>query len=340
MILIIILVLIIVIVYIILNNPCKNEEQYNRGFPPIVTNFYQTYYKAVTPLKPLISPLKHFQKDLELPDIYIYNPKYFSPVRDQGRCGGCWAFALASIMSDNVTIKILKFGKNLNVQQLLSCYPDVNPCDGEAPEDALIWLGKTKFKVSIDNKYLQILSKCVITDTGITVDKNSIKSLCKYIPRESIKNPTPEEDRLLQENIYNMKAQLIKNGSFFGSIIAYQDFFNFKGDKVYTHEYRQKIGGHAITIIGWVNKNVDVRDGFTDGYWVCKNSWGTNWASGYDFPGHFAIKMGSNECGVESRSGCAETDVEYLLHNKEIPEYFVYNNYLELIKHIIKSKVF
>ena len=314
------------------------KEKYNRGFPPILVNFYQTYYRAVTPLKPLISPLKVFDKEKSLSDIYIYNPKYFSQVRDQGSCGGCWAFVICSILSDNITIKVLKFGKNLNVQQLLSCYPSKNPCDGEAPEDVLLWLEKISFKLSIDNNYLHTPTKCVITKTGIEVEKHSVKSLCRYIKRESITNPTLDETKLINENIYNMKMQLKKNGPFFGSISVYQDFFAFKGDKVYTKGSSKFIGGHAITIIGWVNKDIDIREGFQDGYWVCKNSWGKQWSSSYDFPGYFAVKMGINECGIESRSGCAETNVEYKLEDKNISEYFVYNNYIDFLKYIINQK--
>ena len=128
---------------------CINEskENYSRVFPPVIRKFFNLFFKTETPLRPLISPIKEFPKDIKLPEIYIYNPKYFSPVRDQGSCGGCWAFTISSMLSDNITIKILKFGKNLNVQQLLSCYPSKKPCEGEAPEDVLLWLEKTNFKI-------------------------------------------------------------------------------------------------------------------------------------------------------------------------------------------------
>ena len=337
MITILILILLILLCACLYFIPVSNNESYSRGFPPIIKNFSESYYKVVTPLKPLVSPLKKFKKEGTLPSIYIYNPKYFSPVRDQGRCGGCWAFVVCSMLSDNVTIKILRFGKNLNVQQLLSCYPDANPCDGEAPEDALIWLAKTDFKLSIDNQYLQTATKCVKSDKGIQVEKNSIKSLCKYINRDSIENPTSEESQLLEENINTMKMQLLKGGPFFGSISVYQDFFGFKGDRVYTKGPGQFVGGHAITIVGWVDKGVDLRQGFTDAYWVCKNSWGVQWASGYDFPGFFAIKMGVNECGIEARSGCAEVNVDYRLADKNIPKYFAYNSYADLLKYVLKN---
>jgi C1A family cysteine protease len=315
--------------------PTTNTENYSRVFPTIITSFFSTNYKVVTPLKPLISPLKIFKQNEKQDSIFIYNPKYFSPVRDQGKCGACWAFVTASLISDNVTLKIIKFGKSLNVQQLISCYPDINPCDGAAPEDVLLWLAKTQFKVSIDAKYLQAPTQCVKTDTGISLEDKSVKSLCKYIERESISNPTTEELNLIKENIYNMKQQLLKDGPIFASISVYQDFYNFLGDKVYQKVSSQLIGGHAVEIIGYCDEGIDVREGFQSGYWVCKNSWGTSWAPEYDFPGHFAIRMGRNECGIEGRSGTADTNVEYLLEDKNIPGNLVYNSYIDLLKYIV-----
>ena len=130
-----------------------------------------------------------------------------------------------------------------------------------------------------------------------------------------------------------MKMQLLTNGSFFGSISVYNDFIHFKGDKVYIKNSDDFVGGHAITVIGWVDKGLDLREGFEVGYWVCKNSWDITCAKLYDFPGYFAVKMGSNECGIESRAGCASADVEHVTEDETlIPRYLIINTYSELLK--------
>jgi C1A family cysteine protease len=313
-------------------------EKYVRGFPPVMTSSYDLYHLVSTPLKTLKSPLKQFKKDEKIPDFFMYRPKYFSEVRNQGRCGSCWSFVICSMISDQITLKIVKFGKNLNVEQLLSCYPGSTPCDGEAPEDVLLWMESSQFKLSISSKYEEKPIECVKTEKGFSIKKQSVKSLCKYIQKESIKNPSEEENEIIKDNILSMKMQLYTCGPFFGSMRVYSDFFNFSGNKIYKKTIDEQIGGHAIVIVGWCDPDIDLREGFTDGYWICKNSWGTEWASEYDFPGYFAIKMGSNECGIESRSGSADVDLESLVEGDRLPEQLFYNNFGEYFKDILKNK--
>ena len=326
------------LLYVLLFLDDNRCEYYVRGFPPSLSNPFELYRLVSTPLKPLKSPLKQFKKDEELPNFHMYRPKYFSEVRNQGRCGSCWSFVICSLISDDITLKVIKFGKNLNVEQLLSCYPGVSPCDGEIPEDVLLWMEKTNFKLTISSKYDERPSECLNTEKGFSIKKGSIKSLCKYINRESIKNPTEEEKKLINDNIYNMKMQLYTSGPFFGSLRVYPDFIKFSGDKAYKKTLDEPIGGHAIEIVGWCDPGIDIREGFEEGYWICKNSWGTGWAIKYDFPGYFAIKMGSNECGIESRSGSADVNIDSVVEDDKLPTALFYDDFKDYFKDIIKRE--
>jgi hypothetical protein len=334
---IILLFILLVILYIY---SIYKKECYSRKFPPLIASVHRFYNIAVTPLKPLESPIVKYKPGMYLPEIFIYNSKYLTPVRDQGRCGACWAFVIAGLLADCVTIRIIKFSKNLNVQQLLSCYKEVPGCDGAAPEDVLIWLEKTGFKISIDDQYLQSVSKCTISNKGISVQKNSVSSLCTYLQDESIINPTKEQQDILKQNIYAMKVHIRSLGPIYSSISVYNDFFRFKGDRVYSKKSDEFIGGHAVEIVGWCDAGVDLRQKFRDGYWVCKNSWGKKWASSYDFPGYFAIKMGTNECGIESRTGAADPNVEYLLRDDKFAGEIAYTSYKELLEYLLEKNKF
>ncbi|RCN24413.1 hypothetical protein ANCCAN_29890, partial [Ancylostoma caninum] len=56
----------------------------------------------------------------------------------------------------------------------------------------------------------------------------------------------------------------------------------------FQHTGGQKVGGHAVRILGW---GVDNKTP----YWLVANSWNTDWGEN----GYFRIVRGLNECGIE-----------------------------------------
>ena len=334
---------IFLIIFITLILIIYNKDKYIKSFPYAISNNFDIRNFVVnTPLSSLKAPLKMYTLKEKLPNIFIYNPKYISPVRDQKDCGACWAFVITSMLSDDITIRIINFGKNLSVQELINCYPDTNGCEGENPEDVLLWLEKSGFRISINDEYDAIdkgRNLCPqMAKIGIPIKKDSVVSLCEYIEEESTndKKILP----IIEKNILNMKNYIVENGPIYATISVYDDFFDFSGIVPYKKKNDNFIGGHAVEIIGWCDKGVDLREGYNEGYWVCKNSWGKNWASDYDFPGYFAIRMGYNECGIESRSGGASPDVKYLLRNKLTVGKLAFTDYGTLINRIQKYKRF
>jgi hypothetical protein len=71
------------------------------------------------------------------------------------------------------------------------------------------------------------------------------------------------------------------------SFTVYQDFSSYESG-VYQHVSGGARGGHAVTIIGYDN----TWGGEGEGYWICKNSWGSSWGES----GYFRIAYG--ECGL------------------------------------------
>lgn len=329
-----IILTLIIIIYIF-----YNYDKYIRMIPTFISiNNKQKIKLLNTPLTPLKAKLYTFKKDKKLPNFYLYNPYLLSPVRDQGDCGACWAFVITSMLSDSITKRIFKFGKNLSVQELLTCFnPLQNGCNGAEPEKVLEWLSKSQFRISINNEYNPKNSKECINmaeKDGIRVQKDSVVSLCQYIEDES--QIIKEKSKLLQ-NIYNMKRFIIENGPIYATISVYSDFLKHNGNKVYIKDSNEFLGGHAVEILGWSNKRTDVRENFKEGYWICKNSWGKDWSSKYDFPGYFAIRMGYNECGIESRCGSASPNVNSI-SNDFAPKNFIIESYAEYVREILLKK--
>jgi hypothetical protein len=132
------------------------------------------------------------------------------------------------------------------------------------------------------------VKKCAKTATYTT----KVKSIYRLPNVQDINPHTGTFHKMADINKY-MMVDLMTEGTLYAAFRVYEDFDGFfQSDPmgVYQHRYGQMIGGHAIVIVGW---------GEEDGvkYWLIRNSWGINWGDA----GHFRIKRGSDECGIESR---------------------------------------
>jgi len=299
-----------------------------------------------TPIVDIRASMKEFKYEA-LPNFFCYNFDVLTPVRDQGSiCGSCWAFVTAGIMSDKISIY-----KNrpvvMSPQGLLECYGDPkDACKGSAPEDVFEWMEETNYKLPFEfnlhykqRRSSKVKGKCPTNLPGINVQPGSLHRLTDSLPikafidgsRISMDKATQEEKNILNQNILNMKHELVQSGPFFATIIMYEDLSSYIPTKAYTSNFAGlPVGGHAIEIVGYCDQGVDPRDGFKEGYWICKNTWGPLWPSKSEIPGYFAVLKGANMCGIESRCGTInpnitmgtlDPDVAYTNFTKYAAEY-------------------
>ena len=79
----------------------------------------------------------------------------------------------------------------------------------------------------------------------------------------------------------------MKNGPIEVTFSVYEDFLTYKSG-IYQHVEGEKLGGHAVKLLGWgVENGVE--------YWKLANSWNETWGE----DGFFRIVLGKNECGIE-----------------------------------------
>uniref|UniRef100_A0A7N6B4Q2 Cathepsin B n=1 Tax=Anabas testudineus TaxID=64144 RepID=A0A7N6B4Q2_ANATE len=90
------------------------------------------------------------------------------------------------------------------------------------------------------------------------------------------------------EDVEQIQTEIFKNGPVEGAFTVYEDFLLYKSG-VYQHVSGSAVGGHAIKVLGWGEEN-----GVP--YWLCANSWNTDWGDN----GFFKILRGSDHCGIES----------------------------------------
>lgn len=97
------------------------------------------------------------------------------------------------------------------------------------------------------------------------------------------------EDPTKSGSEYNIRKEIYKWGPVSSGMMVYDDFIDWEGNGIYEYDKKsQLIGGHAIVILGWGEKNGKK-------YWIVRNSWGEEWGD----KGYFKILRGVNHCEIE-----------------------------------------
>jgi hypothetical protein len=299
----------------------KSNTFIDTGLVPIIFSSNHNVPIARVPLRAFKAPMLKYIFIDEFPAFFRYKTEFLQPDTDQGLCGACWVFSVTSVLADKVSLYSKgKIKKRLSVQQLLSCYPNKDGCTGDSPEDLALWLDKNKIQVKyeIDYPYDQNSSTIIQTDcpsqySGVKVEPKSVRSITTFV-EEKFEMDNKEKETI-KENIRRMKYELITKGPIYSAISVREDFYKYDGDSVYISTDEKPSGGHSIEIIGYCEKGIDKRgsDVHDNGYWICKNYW-SNWPIKTK-NGIFALKMGVNNCGIESRCGTLEP----VNSNQDIP---------------------
>jgi C1A family cysteine protease len=201
-----------------------------------------------------------------------------TPVRNQGSCGGCWAFATAAALE---TAVLLKNGGDataleLSVAQLLSCAATVpGRCGGGIQGDAV---GYMKDHYIATNTELAFAYPAVnsLTCNNYSAPSNLYKASAGGWVSGSIFLPSPSMEQ--------MKTAICRYGSIAASINATENFKHYASGVYDLNDNPTVFPNHVIQIIGWDD---DIQA------WLIKNSWDTDWGIG----GFGWVKYGTNVIG-------------------------------------------
>merc|ERR1712002_210841 len=206
-----------------------------------------------------------------------------TPVKDQGQCGSCWAFATTEVIESHVQIATGSLPV-LSAQQVTSCTPNPLHCGGTGGcRGSIPQLGFT---------YIQLFGHVeedaypyVSGSSGSTED-------CEY----NLDNVTPVVGltgyTILTAN--NVQA-VMEHVATVGPLSVAVDASNwswYSGGVFDGCSYDQNIAlNHAVVLVGY---GTDSAEG---DYWLVRNSWGTWWGE----DGYIRLKRESSEvCGVDS----------------------------------------
>jgi hypothetical protein len=184
-------------------------------------------------------------------------------VKNQGQCGSCWAFSTTGTLEGYaVCVKKMPL-VSLSEQQLVDCAkPGNSGCNGGMPERALAWLGKNG-------------GPCSQADYPYTGRDGTCKKGCKPVFTITGAFNAKGEDNLVK--LLNVQPVSV-------AIDASSAFSSYKSG-VFSGPCSSSSINHAVLAVG-----------YTDQYWIVKNSWGGSWGT----QGYINMVRGKNICNINS----------------------------------------
>jgi C1A family cysteine protease len=252
----------------------KSWEMKINGFGDLTQREFTLHFTGLKRHQKQNLRMQRFANVSRVPDSVDWRERNaVTPVKYQGKCGSCWAFAAAEAVEG---IHAIRTGKliSLSEQQLVDCSygdegKDNNGCAGGVIDEAFDFVEDNNGLCSEDEYPYQA--------------KDGICKQCAPVATISNYYDVPAGD--LDELKAACSAQPIA--------VAIEA--DTKGFQFYSKGIFDEVCGtdldHGVLLVGYGSEQ-------GNDYWIVKNSWGTNWGE----QGYIRFKRtagkGSGQCGI------------------------------------------
>ncbi|MCX5787388.1 MAG: C1 family peptidase [Elusimicrobia bacterium] len=199
-----------------------------------------------------------------------------TPVRDQGRCGSCWAFSMSGAEELQLLIKkpdVYQHGGEVqrSPQALVSCDTRMKGCQGGRLDASYL------VDTGLPAESVYPYKSGTTQQTGTCGDGAD--------PAWMSKTEKIGDWGQIEDSVDNLKKAVSQYGPIPTAMMVFEDFKHYQSG-VYTQTPGSKfLGGHAILIVGYD----DASQSF-----IVKNSWTTQWGEN----GYFRIAYSEAACDL------------------------------------------